>query len=88
MKASDLQAPANERQANERKFRLSRTAVEPCFLCGRPLTEQAVENGYLIHLTTADLLVPEDYVGSDSQGCFPVGSECAKRIPADLKFKG
>lgn len=89
---SDLQASWEVRDANA--ARRSERAVDECFLCGRGLTETAIANGWWIHLhaPTGDLLpegwepeAPETW--NDSQGCFPVGSECAKRIPKGYKFK-
>lgn len=86
--ASDFQAEPAVRDANAQKFFSStKPYADQCFLCGRPLTAKAVENGSYIHLTTSGFLVERDYEGDDSQGCFPVGSECAKRIPRPFKFK-
>lgn len=93
-KSSDLQASWEVRDANRARFSGSKH-VDECFLCGRGLTESAVANGWYIHLhaATGDLLPegwdPEDD-GEDwnaSQGCFPVGSECAKRIARPYKFR-
>jgi len=84
--ASDFQATYEVRETNRERFNGSKHADE-CFLCGRGLTEKAVENGRFIHLTTDGLLVPQDAEGIDSQGAFPVGSECAKRLPKALAFR-
>jgi hypothetical protein len=68
-------------------------SVDECFFCGRGLTERALQNGWWVHLNVGGYLVPQDY-GSEnedearlSQGCFPVGSECAKKIARPFKFK-
>ena len=84
--ASDFQATWEEREVNRQRFNGSKH-VDECFLCGRGLTEKAVENGRFIHLTTSGFLVPQDAEGVDSQGAFPVGSECAKRLPKPLAFR-
>lgn len=85
-----FQAPHDVREANERKFRQSGNAVDQCFLCGRGLTEKGVSNAWWIHLRTDDSLFPADPVWYDdpqSQGAFPVGSECAKSIPRAYRMK-
>lgn len=56
--------------------------VNTCFICGKP----TAKNLY-IHFSTAGFIVPADideteldFRNLESQGCFPVGSECAKKI--------
>ena len=53
-----------------------------CFVCGKPTAKRS-----FIHFTTDGLLVPANIDQSDlakydleSQGCFPIGSECAKKV--------
>lgn len=83
------QADDESMRANRARFNYQKHNDE-CFLCGRGLTAKAVENGKMIHLATSNELIhrDDDAVASNndndgivSQGCFPVGSECAKRIP-------
>jgi hypothetical protein len=65
--------------------------VDQCYVCGRGLTQSGVDNGWFVHMSvrggifaTADAgLVPE----RESQGYFPVGSECAKQIPKTHRVK-
>lgn len=85
IKASDFQRSVDVRDANRRKQTGDHS--DECFLCGRGLTDRAVRNGWWIHLTTGGLLVEQTYNGEDSQGRFPVGSECAKFLPKSAKFK-
>lgn len=87
--AEEFQAPYEKRERNERQARRSgvKYASEPCFLCGKRLTEEAASNGFWIHLCTDGRLLTEDDTESDSQGCFPVGSDCARSIPRPFKFK-
>lgn len=74
----------------------ARRHADVCFLCGRPLTRRSVDNGLFVHLTTGGYLVGADYPeagdGEDplygqSQGAFPVGAECARRLPRGLAFR-
>jgi hypothetical protein len=53
-----------------------------CFFCARPTAQKS-----FVHLSTNGLLVPANIDENDllkydleSQGCFPVGAECAKKI--------
>lgn len=53
-----------------------------CFLCGKP----TAQNLY-IHFTTDGYIVPGSIseleittYGLESQGCFAIGSECAKKV--------
>lgn len=57
-----------------------------CFICGKPTGSRS-----FVHYTTDGFLIPADMDADDleffdleSQGCFPIGSECAKKI--DSKF--
>ncbi len=51
----------------------------PCFLCGRE-----TDGSRSVHLAVAGEIVPlvEDLDASDDQGWFPIGPECAKKLPA------
>jgi hypothetical protein len=85
----DVQRPLADRLKNECLPRTAKHHAEPCFLCGRPLTKRAVVNGLWVHLLTDGTLAPvvgayvtrEMYEAPLDQGWFPVGSECAKRVP-------
>lgn len=84
----DYQADFRTREDNMRKGRPDR--YDSCFMCGRGMTERAVETGWNVHLHVYGLLIPVDMdVDEDagSQGWFPVGSECAKRIPRTHRIK-
>lgn len=90
-KASDFQADYETRQENARRFNGTNHEDE-CFLCGRGLTQKAIESGWYIHLGTDGTLLQQDDPAAEadpglSQGAFPVGSECAKRIARPYKFK-
>lgn len=85
----DWETTLDERDANYN--RRNHNHVDECFTCGRGLTESGVSNGWYIHLCTDGSLFntqdPATFGHPESQGCFPVGSECAKRIPRRFRFK-
>ncbi len=86
-KADDYQADWDTRHANACRFNNGGTHVEECFLCGRGLTQKGLANAWWIHLVTDGTLTTKDDETPESQGCFPVGSECAKKIARPFKFK-
>lgn len=54
-----------------------------CFICGKRTGSKT-----FVHYTTAGYLVPAEmdeielsYAGYESQGVFPIGRECLKRLP-------
>lgn len=55
---------------------------DTCFLCGkrikdgRELLVHYTSNGTLVNVFSDELEI--------SQGCFPVGRDCAKKLPADF----
>ncbi len=60
-----------------------------CHVCGK-----RTASNQFIHITTDDFLVPIDLDestielhGLESNGCFPVGSECAKKIDKNFIYK-
>ena len=70
------------RDRNEMKY-----GTDGCFCCMRPLLNK--EDSYHVHINTdMEALNPgliteencEELTGSESQGCFPVGNECAKKM--------
>lgn len=83
--ASDFQADIETRRRNFYNFPAK--AENECFFCGRGLTPKAVANGWWVNLVTDGTLTTRDDEVSDSQGTFPIGSECAKRIQRPFKFK-
>jgi len=64
--------------------------TDSCLLCGRGLSESAIKRGTYVEITVDGYLVPLDYELADSeisQGCFPVGSSCKKRVPKNYHLK-
>ena len=76
---------AEKREANEARVRSSH--VGSCIVCGRPLNRSQADNGYWVHMSTGWQVIGPDDTEADSQGCFPIGSECAKQIPAAYRIK-
>jgi hypothetical protein len=54
-----------------------------CFLCGKPTAEKLH-----VHYTTDGMLIDttDDSEETNSQGFFPIGSECAKKLPKKFVF--
>lgn len=70
------------REANSRIHRRGDESNPECKMCGRKMSRKASENAHHVHMTVYLDLVPLNAdIESISQGCFPVGSECAKMLP-------
>jgi hypothetical protein len=61
------------------------TVTGGCFLCGKPLKEEK----YFVHLLTNGNLVstPDEFDENEDMGCFPIGSECRKRLPNNFYWE-
>jgi hypothetical protein len=60
-----------------------------CRLCNRTISDKVLDKSWYVHMTVDCELVA---VGTEvdewtSQGWFPVGSDCAKKIPANFRTK-
>jgi hypothetical protein len=51
-----------------------------CVVCGR----KTGKNAYLVHLDIYGEVLPLDSDSEESQGCWSVGSECAKKFDASV----
>lgn len=56
----------------------------PCLLCGR---EVRPGSGGEVEMSTSLELIADEPDAPDSQGCFPVGPECIKRVPEPFRLK-
>ena len=73
-----------KKEINERKFGIKDTPQ--CICCMRPISQTTPE--IWVHMNTDWLAVRPDideehcaeYTGADSQGCFQVGPDCAKKM--------
>ena len=54
-----------------------------CFACGRKLGK----NAFHFEVSTDWTLIDPNKANEDSQGCFPVGQECAKKFASNLLVK-
>ena len=61
--------------------------TERCVCCNKPMKPEQVK--YMVHMTTDWLMVDTDdcRLIDNSQGLFPVGSECKKHLPKQFVFK-
>jgi hypothetical protein len=63
---------------------------DECFLCGRPVVTSRCE---YVHMSTGNELIHTSEVEAlgrdpdDSQGCFPIGSSCARKIPKGYRIR-
>jgi hypothetical protein len=73
------------RDANGSRFD-DRKHIGQCRMCRTGLTSPSV---WLVELTTRGRLIHADerFNRTDSQGAFPVGPECARKIPRAFKIK-
>lgn len=53
-----------------------------CCCCGRPIKQEK----HMVHMLTSGNLVSSDQDFDNSQGFFPIGSECLKRLPNNFIF--
>jgi hypothetical protein len=72
-----------KKEANEEKFGITENS---CVCCGKPTTGELY-----VHMTTSWEVVPNNVseeelekAGHESQGCFPIGPSCAKKV--GMKF--
>jgi hypothetical protein len=55
-----------------------------CFLCGKPIKGPI---HYYVHLLTDGNLVSSDVDFANSQGFFPIGNDCRKKLPNNFYFR-
>ena len=75
---------------NARKHNRQTFGVSPCHLCGQTISNKAYDASWFVHMTVDGDLLPVAVKMSDSegsQGYFPIGSACAKRIPKEYKTR-
>jgi translation elongation factor EF-4 len=58
---------------------------DACIVCGKP-TNLNDKTKY-VHITTDFIVVERNYLGDDSQGCYPIGNSCCKKLPKSLVFQ-
>ncbi len=56
---------------------------DACQICGRDIYSKS----YWVHLSIYGEILPLDYEGEDSQGCWQIGATCASKIETGLITK-
>lgn len=91
LNVDDIQLPFEVRDANEVSTYKHGTHVDVCFVCGRGMTEKGRESAWHIHLVDGGIGIAHNTNDSEDDdgemGYFPIGSECAKKVPADYRVK-
>jgi hypothetical protein len=84
---STLQPELTVRDRNSTRYNPNRHA-DACHICCLPLTAAAIERGWMIRTILGYAIIPINAKWSDEaseSGMFPVGSECARRIPKEYR---
>lgn len=55
-----------------------------CQICGRDMEDK---NSLWVHLSIDGEILPLDYEGEESQGCWQIGARCASQIETGLLAK-
>jgi len=79
------EVPAERKERNRRLRTPEGWSGAECLICKRPIRDD--RKAVYVHLTTSYELVPVDTDPEDSQGCWPVGPECARKVPATYRQK-
>ena len=77
-----------QREKNKKKHNRATHGINPCHLCEQTISDKSLPTAWYVHMSTSAELLPigiEIFEGS--QGYFPIGSACAKRIPKAYKTK-
>lgn len=85
--ADNFHPTEEQRQKNSKKRRRGVIYTYDCHMCGTPMTDKQVETAYHVHMNIDGDIVPVDakIPNSESQGWFPIGSECARKVPHGWK---
>ena len=79
-----------QKAQNAKKRNRATHGIEPCKLCGQVISDKALDTSWFVHMTESGDLFPVEIELGDhegSQGFFPIGASCAKRIPKQFKKK-
>jgi hypothetical protein len=68
---------------------MATTDMDECFVCGKPVRISTRTQYVELDTRTGEPVPSAERVtlGDHSQGCFPVGSDCARRIDPDLLLR-
>lgn len=82
----DAMPSFEEREANRKQnTRIPEQDRSECFLCQRPVNSRTIKTW--VHMGTNGALYKNGEEAADSQGLFPIGSECLKRLEKDFIIK-
>jgi hypothetical protein len=77
-----------QKEQNAKKHNRATHGIEPCHLCGQTISDKSLPTAWYVHMSTGCELLPVAIeIVEGSQGYFPIGASCAKRIPAAYKTK-
>jgi hypothetical protein len=66
-----------------KEYNFKSSDQEPCIICQKPLNVSD-KTKYVHMLTSGELINCDDH--ADSQGFFPIGNDCCKRLPKNFIF--
>ena len=77
-----------QKEKNSKKHNRATHGVDPCHLCGQTISNKSLPTAWFVHMSTSSELYPVAVeLTEGSQGYFPIGASCAKRIPKEYKTK-
>ena len=77
-----IEIPLSELQTPKAKS-MDITKSKCCCICGKPVSDI---NYSMVHLLTNGNIVSSDQDFAESQGFFPVGNDCAKKLVIKFSF--
>ena len=78
-----------QKETNAKRHNRATHGHESCRLCNRTISDKVLDKSWFVHMTVdCDLVEVNTEISENlSQGWFPVGSDCAKKIPANFRKK-
>lgn len=79
-----------QKEQNAKRHNSQTFGDNACRLCGQKMSDKVISKAWFVHMTVDGDLFPVAIELSDSegsQGFFPIGSSCAKKIPIDFRRK-
>jgi hypothetical protein len=78
-----------QKETNAKRHNKATHGIESCKFCNRTISDKVLDASWFVHMTVdGDLVEINTEVSADlSQGWFPVGSDCAKKVPTNFRKK-
>lgn len=79
-----------QKEKNAKRHNRATHGVESCRLCNQTISDKVLDSSWFVHMSVDGDLLPvniEMTESDGSQGYFPVGASCAKKIPNGFKTK-